>query len=83
MDGCTKCRLYCAPGSRRAAAGFALSGARIGQLRHHPVAVLVCCHRDHVIDVFVRPGAPGGRDPAYALGLANSASHCASAGLAA
>jgi anti-sigma factor RsiW len=38
-----------------AAAGFPLAGARIDNLEGRPIAVLVYHHREHVIDVFVRP----------------------------
>ena len=51
---------YTIPVQDHAAAGFALSGARTERLQQRRVAVLVYRHRNHVIDVFVRPGtAPG------------------------
>jgi anti-sigma factor RsiW len=37
--------------------GFTLTGGRIDYLDRHPVATLVYRYRDHIIDVFVRPGA--------------------------
>jgi anti-sigma factor RsiW len=36
--------------------GFALTGGRVDYLDRHAVATLVYRYRDHVIDVFVRPG---------------------------
>ena len=36
--------------------GFALSGGRVDYLDKHAVATLVYRYREHVIDVFVRPG---------------------------
>jgi anti-sigma factor RsiW len=38
--------------------GFALTGGRVDYLDRHAVATLVYRYREHVIDVFVRPG-PG------------------------
>ena len=43
--------------------GFALAGARIDSLDRRPVATLVYRYRDHVVDVFVRPLAPGATGP--------------------
>jgi anti-sigma factor RsiW len=39
--------------------GFALTGARVDYLEKRAVATLVYRYRDHVVDVFVRPGAGG------------------------
>jgi anti-sigma factor RsiW len=39
--------------------GFALTGARVDYLEKRAVATLVYRYRQHVVDVFVRPGAGG------------------------
>jgi anti-sigma factor RsiW len=49
---------YAVPVQDLAAAGFPLAGARIDNLDGRPIAVLVYHHREHVIDVFVRPASP-------------------------
>jgi anti-sigma factor RsiW len=46
-----------------AGAGYALVGARLDRLEGQPVAALVYRHRNHVIDVFVRPALPGAAAP--------------------
>jgi anti-sigma factor RsiW len=46
---------YTIPVVDAAAAGYALVGARIDHLDGRPVAVLVYRHRQHIVDVFVRP----------------------------
>jgi len=46
---------YAIPVADWAGAGFPLVGARIDRLDGRPTAALVYRHRDHVIDVFVRP----------------------------
>jgi len=48
---------YAIPVADWSSAGFALQGARIEALDGRPTATLVYRHRDHVIDVFVRPDA--------------------------
>jgi anti-sigma factor RsiW len=55
---------YAVPVADWAKAGFALAGARIDHLDGRPVAALVYRHRDHVIDVVVRPAAAGAALPA-------------------
>lgn len=47
-----------------AATGFPLQGARIESLDGQPAATLVYRHRDHMIDVFVRPEAGYDASPA-------------------
>ena len=46
--------------------GFVLAGARIDSLDRRPVATLVYRYGNHVVDVFVRPLAPGATGPALA-----------------
>ena len=55
---------YATPVADWAQAGFALAGARIDHLDGRLVAALVYRHRDHVIDVVVRPAAAGAPLPA-------------------
>jgi len=55
---------YAIPVADWASAGFPLAGARIDRLDGRPVATLVYRHRDHVIDVVVRPTAVGAALPA-------------------
>lgn len=50
---------YAVPVTDWAVAGYALMGARVDHLEGQPVATLVYRHRNHVIDVFVRPATPG------------------------
>ena len=54
---------YAIPVVDWASAGFPLAGARIDRLDGRPVAALVYRHRDHVIDVVVRPVAAGAALP--------------------
>lgn len=54
---------YAVPVTDWAAVGYALAGARIDRLEGQPVATLVYRHRDHLIDVFVRPSTPGAAVP--------------------
>lgn len=55
---------YTIPVVDAAAAGFVLVGARIDRLDGRPVAVLVYRHRQHLIDVFVRPEVDAASGPA-------------------
>ena len=55
---------YAIPVADWAGVGFPLAGARIDRLDGRPVAALVYRHRDHVIDVIVRPAAVGAALPA-------------------
>ena len=50
---------YAAPVFDLPDSGFALAGARIDSLDRRPVATLVYRYGNHVVDVFVRPLAPG------------------------
>ena len=50
---------YTIPVDDWARAGFPLAGARIDEIDGQRVATLVYGHRDHLIDVFVRPAAGG------------------------
>ena len=55
---------YAIPVQDWAPVGFPLVGARIDRLDRRDVATLVYRHRDHVIDVFVRPDATSAATPA-------------------
>jgi anti-sigma factor RsiW len=57
---------YAAPVFELAESGFALAGARIDSLDRRPVATLVYHYGNHVVDVFVRPLAPGATGPRLA-----------------
>jgi anti-sigma factor (TIGR02949 family) len=54
---------YAAPVLELPESGFALAGARIDSLDRRPVATLVYRYGNHVVDVFVRPLAPGATGP--------------------
>ena len=54
---------YAAPVFDLPDSGFALAGARIDSLDRRPVATLVYRYGNHVVDVFVRPLAPGATGP--------------------
>jgi anti-sigma factor RsiW len=47
------------------AQGFALIGGRLDYLAGHPVAALVYRHNEHVINLFVLPGAGADRRPTH------------------
>jgi anti-sigma factor RsiW len=50
---------YSPPVQDLSSEGFALTGARVDYLEKRAVATLVYRYREHVVDVFVRPGAGG------------------------
>ncbi len=54
---------YAAPVFELPESGFALAGARVDSLDRRPVATLVYRYGNHVVDVFVRPLAPGAAGP--------------------
>jgi anti-sigma factor RsiW len=54
---------YSAPVFELPESGFVLAGARIDSLDRRPVATLVYRYGNHVVDVFVRPLAPGATGP--------------------
>ncbi len=54
---------YAAPVFELPESGFVLAGARIDSLDRRPVATLVYRYGNHVVDVFVRPLAPGATGP--------------------
>jgi anti-sigma factor RsiW len=54
---------FAVPARDFSARGFALAGGRLEMISGHPAAALVYRRRQHVLNLFVSPAAPGSNEP--------------------